>query len=287
MNILQEHVALSETHPFLIQVFDQADLSYPFHRHEEAFELTVTLGLSGTRMVGDQSQPFGERDAVLLAPGLPHCWQDHGLKTTNAHKVMVIHFTRTLIPHNQKMAPHFSTITKALSKAIFGLSLSEAGISKLIPLMDGLSEKSSLDQYIQLLSMLDLFGNEGCSQRICSLGYRLPEPKKEEKRLEKALKVIHSNYANQLCIGDVAAAVHMTDSAFSHFFKKRTLKSFTEYVIELKLGKSARLLQLSDWPISRVGVECGFNNNSYFVQAFKKKYNTTPLRYRKTHHQNY
>ncbi|MBO6524148.1 MAG: helix-turn-helix domain-containing protein [Balneolaceae bacterium] len=281
MKIFQEHVGLSQSCPFLIRVFNQVDLSYPFHAHKEAFELTITEGIEGTRMVGDSTERFSEKDIVLISPGLPHCWQDYGIKPKGSHKVIVIHFLEELFTIQQASAPHLTKIFDGLKNSKFGLKLNKKGLEEAWEIVNELKEENNLSNYMRLLRLLHLFGESANTEKLCTEGYSHKEFKNEEIRLTKALQFIQENYTRKLMIKEVSDHVHISPSAFSHYFKSRTLKSFSEYILELRLGRAAQLLQNSDLQISMIGFESGFHNSSYFNSAFKKKYDTTPMKFRK------
>lgn len=284
MKIVQEHVDLSEEQPFLVSIFDDPDLSYPFHQHKKAFELTLTMGLSGTRMVGDSTEQFADKDIVLMAPGLPHCWQDHGLQSLEDHKVVVIQFSEDFVPLAVKSGHHLKGINTALKNSKYGLELIDTSKMKALSFVRQLDDTNSFENYIRILGLLNLFGEESETRKLCSEGYSMPGFKSEGRRLEKALEYIQESYSRKLPIDEVAGVIHMSPSAFSHYFKKRTLKSFTNYIQELRLGKAAQLLQFTEMPVTRVGFESGFQNNSHFNTSFKKKYQLTPLKFRKKGH---
>ena len=281
MKLIQEYVSLSDQNPFLVSIFNDPDLSYPFHHHQEAFELTLTLGLTGTRMVGDNTEQFYDGDLVLMAPGLPHCWQDHGVRGIAKHKVVVIQFSDALLPEVSRDTSHFRLISQALNQAKYGLEMTEDFRDEARNLILQMDEGRSLDNYFKLLKVLDLFGNEKAVRRLCSEGYTKPNIKEEGGRLEKVLQYVQENYSQKMTIEEVASLANMSPSAFSHYFKKRTRKSFTDFVIDLRLGKAAQLLQLEEMPITNVSYESGFLNISHFNRSFSKKYKTTPLKFRR------
>lgn len=63
----------------------------------------------------------------------------------------------------------------------------------------------------------------------------------------------------------------MTDVSFSRFFKLRTGKNLSDYIIDIRLGFASRLLVDSTMSIAEICYECGFNNLSNFNRIFKKK----------------
>jgi len=66
------------------------------------------------------------------------------------------------------------------------------------------------------------------------------------------------------------------------FFKETMGMSFIQYLNDYRLEVAAKLLTTTSDDIIDISVNTGFENLSYFNRCFKKKYGTTPGRYRKT-----
>jgi AraC-like DNA-binding protein len=64
--------------------------------------------------------------------------------------------------------------------------------------------------------------------------------------------------------------------SFSRFIKKRTGKSFVDFVNSHRIGIAAQELLETNKSISEICFECGFNNISNFNRIFKKKQGCTP-----------
>ena len=54
----------------------------------------------------------------------------------------------------------------------------------------------------------------------------------------------------------------------------------TNYINDLRLQEAAKLLLYTEYPILDIIYACGFNNVSYFIELFKRKFNVTPNDYR-------
>lgn len=80
--------------------------------------------------------------------------------------------------------------------------------------------------------------------------------------------------------------VGMTEVSFSRFFKLRTGKNLSDYIIDLRLGHATRLLVDSTMAIAEICYECGFNNLSNFNRIFKKKKNCSPKEFRDNYRKN-
>ena len=77
-------------------------------------------------------------------------------------------------------------------------------------------------------------------------------------------------------LNQLADMVGMTPVSFSRFFKLRTGKNLSDYIIDIRLGFAARLLVDSTMSIAEICYECGFNNHSNFNRIFKKKKECSP-----------
>ena len=53
----------------------------------------------------------------------------------------------------------------------------------------------------------------------------------KSRRIAKVCDFIEKNYGNQIKLSEVAEMVNMSESAFSHFFKKKTNCTFIDYVM--------------------------------------------------------
>ena len=69
--------------------------------------------------------------------------------------------------------------------------------------------------------------------------------------------IIDQNYRDEIRLQDLAEIASMTPTAFSRFFKLRTAKSISEYVIDVRLGHAARLLADSTMAIVEICYRCG------------------------------
>ena len=82
-------------------------------------------------------------------------------------------------------------------------------------------------------------------------------------------------------IEDVATQLNMSVSAFSHFFKKYTNKSFMKFLIDVRLGHACKLLLDTDHNIKQICYSSGFNNSANFNRLFKKYRSCTPYEFRR------
>ncbi len=99
-------------------------------------------------------------------------------------------------------------------------------------------------------------------------------------RRDAMLQYINANYFRSLTLKELADRMYMSESAFSKYFKKTAGINFVEYLGNIRLHYAVEDLLYSDKPITRVAVDNGFPNPSWFNKAFKAAYHTTPKLFR-------
>lgn len=100
-------------------------------------------------------------------------------------------------------------------------------------------------------------------------------------RLKKALYYIHEFYDHDISIHEIARECGFSESHFMKLFKELSGMSFNAYLVNYRLELAAKQLSETDYKVIDILENCGFHNQSYFTRAFSKKYNQTPLVYRK------
>ena len=73
----------------------------------------------------------------------------------------------------------------------------------------------------------------------------------------------------------------MSPDHFSRMFKKHTGKRINDYINELRIENTARMLLESEIKIIDAAFDSGFNNLSSFYKEFLKIKGVTPSRFRK------
>lgn len=100
-------------------------------------------------------------------------------------------------------------------------------------------------------------------------------------RLKNALNHVQKFYDREISIREVAERCGFSESHFMKLFKEFTGTSFNAYLVNYRLDLAAKQLSETDSKIIDIAESCGFHNHSYFTRAFRKKYQKTPLAYRK------
>ncbi|MGN1281643.1 MAG: AraC family transcriptional regulator [Succinivibrio sp.] len=129
----------------------------------------------------------------------------------------------------------------------------------------------------KLLELLARLSKQGIFSRI-ELGTSFE--KQRSQKLKDLFIWVQEHHSGPLSIEDAAAKMNFSASYFCRFFKRATGLSFTSYVNNYRLEMAVNEIEKGEKPISEIAVNHGFENESYFFRLFKKKYGTTPLKYR-------
>jgi AraC-like DNA-binding protein/ligand-binding sensor protein len=102
----------------------------------------------------------------------------------------------------------------------------------------------------------------------------------EAPSIAKAREFIAANHSEDLSLGAVATAVHMSTFYFCKQFKKATGLSFTSYLGRVRVEKAKELLLNPHARISEVAYEVGFQSLTHFNRVFRKLTGQSPTAYR-------
>ena len=101
-----------------------------------------------------------------------------------------------------------------------------------------------------------------------------------DQLIEDAITIIKGNLHKKLNLAELASEHYLSYVQFSRRFKLVTGTTPQEYVINLRLSKAKALLSDTDLPIKQIAQTCGFGNEYYFSNFFRKYCHMSPSQYR-------
>jgi len=275
--IVREITPVSDDDFFVLLNHYNAKFDFPVHYHPE-YELNLVLNSKGKRIIGDSIQYYENKDLVLTGPNTPHAWAgDEEYK--NAH-VMTLQFHSDFLSDRTLNRRIALPIRDLLIKARRGVLFSPETVELMNGRLEKLSNTQGFDSLLEFLSILYDLSISRNQEILASASYVGHIDPSRSKRIEKVTNYIQESLHNEIRIKEVAEMVNMSETAFSHFFKKQTQRTFTDYLIDIRIGYAARLLMDSEQTISEICFESGFNNVSNFNRTFKKKRGVTPSDFR-------
>ena len=100
-------------------------------------------------------------------------------------------------------------------------------------------------------------------------------------RIEKILRFVQTHWAEPVTLAQLAAEQFLSESYLSRLFHKCLDMTFTDYLVSVRLEHAEAELSKSGRSITQIAYQNGFKSTNAFIEYFRRRYGTTPGKYRK------
>lgn len=257
--------------------YDGPEENLFYHCHN-GFEISMVVSGEGYYFAGGRAIKVKEGSIILFNSLIPHAW------IANADN-----------PPIQKTFTFYHRL------------FLESELAK--------EEAAIIDQYLKLLTVLDLHGEEAKTGKVLlelmydeyinkKMNYKTSirhllvlffiyslrinksntigehmRKNAHNEQLEVAIQYIKSHFHLTITLEDVAKEVYMHPNYFSTLFKKTYGTNFVEYTNALKIAMAVELMKSTDLSIQEIASKCGFKTISNFYKVFKERYDISPAKY--------
>jgi AraC-like DNA-binding protein len=252
-------------------------LHNPWHYHPE-LEITVIIKGSGVLFVGDKILKYKENEVFLIGSNLPHEWRSDIKKARdNYSESIAVHFMKDFPGVDfYKIAEAFP-IKQLLDQSARGIKVGDLKTMEFIrQKLLQLIETKGIERISILFSILDAIAQSPRLELLSSHSFVISIDEGQNHKIIQVYKFMISNFKNQISLEQVSAQINMSPTSFCRFFKRRTNKSFIQYLNEIRIGYSCKLLIEGNYNVSEVAYESGFENISHFNKQFRKIKRMTP-----------
>lgn len=258
------------------------EFTYPIHKHE-VFELNYVENGDGVlRIVGDSAETIGNRELVLItSPDLEHVWEQDKCKSEDIREITVQFFFDFNSSYSLFNRTPLLPIKRLFERARKGVAFTPETIEKVYPLLNSLSStKDKFYSVINFLTLLYELSLADDTRELASSSFANVDVDSESRRILKVKEYINKHYTEEIRLADMADLVGMSTTSFSRFFKLRSGKTLSDYVVEMRLGVAARQLVDTTNSVSEICYGCGFNTLSNFNRLFRKYKGCSPTEFR-------
>lgn len=258
------------------------EFTYPIHKHE-VFELNYVENGDGVlRIVGDSAETIGNRELVLItSPDLEHVWEQDKCKSEDIREITVQFFFDFNSSYSLFNRTPLLPIKRLFERARKGVAFTPETIEKVYPLLNSLSStKDKFYSVINFLTLLYELSLADDTRELASSSFAKVDVDSESRRILKVKEYINKHYTEEIRLADMADLVGMSTTSFSRFFKLRSGKTLSDYVVEMRLGVVARQLVDTTNSVSEICYGCGFNTLSNFNRLFRKYKGCSPTEFR-------
>lgn len=284
--IITEVTPLTECDFLYVVDRTKDSFTFPVHRHAE-YEINFVQNCAGARrIVGDSTEQVGEYDLCIVGHGVEHGWEQFECKSNQIREI-TIQFPVDIFGNEMLRRTQMQSVKTLLENAAKGVAYPMTSIMRVYHLIEELlNAKSSFHQMMKLIEILHEMSEDPDGRLLSSSMRAGNHATVSNARLRKAQEYIAANYRNEIRLNDLADLAGMSPSSFSRFFKLRTGRSLSDYIIGIRLDVASRELVSTKTPIAEICFSSGFNNVSNFNRIFKKNKGYTPKEFREIYKRN-
>lgn len=231
-------------------------------------ELFYVIKNGSRTEIGGKTYDISPGDIILIPPGVPHRGFVKPDNADGVFQIMIIfswkasdyllgkvHFDSLLkIPPNKK---------KNIVDIMTSMRMEQSGRDE----MENLMLRSKLHAVlIEILNYVEEIN--GNTQYLSG--------NKSDKFIGNAKKFMDDHYTETIALKDISDELCISPYYLSHLFRKECGFTVFSYLAELRLNKAKELIEDGRMTISEVASTVGYNNKSYFTQAFRNYFGMNP-----------
>lgn len=255
-----------------------------WHYHPELELIHIEQG-SGTQFVGDNIRNFQSGDLLLIGPNLPHYWrcdEKYFHRGSQLYaQATVVHFSEDIFGKPFLALPENKAIHDLLVKARLGMKILGEGTDKVKALLRELLNQTNGNPMISLMQILETLAHCEEINLLSNTQYQNEYDQYDTDRINHIYQYSISNFQKKISIEEIAEVANISPHSFCRYFKSRSRKTYSQFLLELRIGHACKLLSESRIPVAQVCFESGFNNFANFNKYFKLHTGKSPMQYQK------
>lgn len=276
-------VPTAPSYSFSIRTDTVQNLNNRWHYHPEIELIHFHRG-SGTQFVGDSIKRFSTGDIVLVGSNLPHYWRDDEADSPHPGNgkpySTVIHFAEDFWGYRFLDLPENKAIRLILEKAQRGLLLwGQLRVSTAMA-MERIKTAEGPERIIRLLEILWQISRSEEFSHLSSIGYNYDLSESENDRINAIYNHTLTHFSKKITLEEISGIAGMVPNSFCRYFKSRTGKTYSQFLTEIRIGHSCKLLIEKNMSVKQLCFESGFMNFSCFHKRFRAVTGQSPHSYR-------
>jgi AraC-like DNA-binding protein len=257
--------------------------SFELSQHSHDFwEISYVREGSGTHYIEDETRSVAKGDLFFIPVGTSHVFRPGSARTNQPLVVDNCIFQLEKLTELHSGLPFAAMIGRLMER------LSAEGGNYLY-------FKETRGEYGRLFSLLhdeyvhrpDEFGTmlHTALMQLLVVMIRngqdaVPDVDPAKARLEPVLRYLEEHYGESLPVAEAAEFCRLSERQFHRLFKRCMKMTYVEYVQNVRIDQSCRLLRDSMMTVSEIAGLVGYQDMKFFNLLFKKKTGMTPRQYR-------
>lgn len=247
------------------------------HQHKEIQISWIVCG-EGTLVIGDSVSDYQTDDILIFGSNLPHVFKSDLIENEKS-KMFSIFFSRDSFGKEFFILKEFEILQAFFARSEHGFRINSKKKNLQKKFLQ-LKKASKLQRFILLFEILELISKSE-TELLSSFIYQKNYSDNEGKRMSAIFDFTMNSFAENITLEEVANIANMTPNAFCRYFKQRTNKTYIQFLTELRIEYSSKLLRKNrDISIAETAILSGFSNISNFNRKFKLLKKMTPVQFR-------
>ncbi|MEN0052250.1 MAG: AraC family transcriptional regulator [Mucilaginibacter sp.] len=276
-------VSSGPAHSFSVRHDVLPDINNRWHCHPE-LELIYFKKGNGTQFIGDSIKQFKAGDMALVGSNLPHYWRFDDVYFSDEPaevEIIVVHFCENFWGDQFLQLPENKLIKVLLERSKRGLQISGNTKEKVAQQLAAMLDTDGAERIIMLLKALNTMAISNPVNYLTSIGFKYDHDESENDRLNNIYEYSVRNFRKKIYLDEIAEIAGVSSNSFCRYFKSKTRKTYSQFIIEIKVGYACKLLIENKLNIKQLCYDSGFNNFSTFHKHFKQVTGKSPLIYQK------
>ncbi|WP_299664655.1 AraC family transcriptional regulator [uncultured Polaribacter sp.] len=280
MRVLPFKIPKPEQGALVFQV-DNSDTFYDkFHQHEE-IQISFIVEGEGTLVVGNSINHYSKGDIIIIGSFLPHVLKSD-TKTSKISHMLTLFFTKSDFGNQFFDLEELKELASFFKRAKHGFKVT-SNLKLIEKLFFKLEKASKLNRFLILLQLLKIT-SKATYKSLSTFIYDKKYTDNEGYRMRNVFEFTMNNFEKEITLEEIAEVANMTKNAFCKYFKKRTNKTYFQFLNELRIENACKLLLSNkDLSIIQIAEASGFNNMSNFNRQFKSIKKKKPSEFKKVH----
>ena len=109
----------------------------------------------------------------------------------------------------------------------------------------------------------------------------------DNRAVKDCIAYLNEHYAEKVTLDILAQLVHLHPNYLCNLFKEYTGQTAFQLLTRIRLEQAAYLLQNTDYTVSQIANQCGFDSASFFSRKFNQIMGMSPKNYSQKHRKNF
>ncbi len=288
MKVVQFKLPVSNDQSIYVQNDELPHFYEHLHRHNE-IQITWVIRGEGTLVAGNIMQPFQPGNVFVLGSNQPHLFKsdpvyfDPGNKKT-IHSSNIFFNTEGTITTLLDF-PEMIMIKKFVQSTHDGLKASETNEKVVSEHIGKVKNNVTGYRFAAFIELLQLMADLTDWKYLSTDAFMYAITEKDGLRMNDIYQYTIANYTEHITLEKIAEVVFLSPQSFCRYFKKHTLKTYTEFLNEVRINEACKKLIGENFQsISAVAYQTGFINVVTFNRVFRDIMGKSPREYIKQYH---